>query len=70
MDCTPARGGPFLSAPARRGYEVAPVCCRGEVNNGEDDLSKAFMDPDFPHDERSTKNERLGNSGMVGTSNW
>jgi len=43
------------------------VCCRGEVNNGEDDLSKAFMDPDFPHDERSTKNERLGNSGMVGT---
>jgi hypothetical protein len=37
------------------------------VNNGEDDLSKAFMDPDFPHDERSTKNERLGISGMMGT---
>ncbi|CAL1169237.1 unnamed protein product [Cladocopium goreaui] len=51
-------------------YEVAPVCCRGEVNNGEDDLSKAFMDPDFPHDERSTKNERFPELDMGRPDRW
>lgn len=51
-------------------YEVAPVCCRADVNNGEDDLSKAFIDPDFPHDERSTKNSRFPELDMGKPDRW
>eukprot|EP00438_Fugacium_kawagutii_P028066 Skav223915 [mRNA] locus=scaffold2593:225449:227415:+ [translate_table: standard] len=38
-----------------KGYEVVPVCSVAEMDNGTDDISKAFIDEDFPHDERSTK---------------
>lgn len=43
-----------------QGYEVVPVCSVAEVDNGSDDVSKAFVDEDFPHDERSYKNGGCG----------
>ena len=83
-NCVPLDGNPVqvVIEPGKRvfkqvlyvskgfSYEVAPVSCRATVNNGEDDLSKAFKDPDFPHDETSTLSSQFPEVDVGKPDRW